>query len=81
MTAAAVCHRCVSKCGSEGADPCLPRHAHQLFLSHFWALVILKKLNAETRVYRTKFGIVTCIVIKLIVKPQKRHYDAVKSEF
>ena len=52
--------------GSERTDPCLPRPAHHFFfffffVSNFWGLAILKKLNTETCVYRTKFGIVMFI--------------------
>ena len=64
MSAAAVSFGIDSKCGSERADRCLPRPAHQLFFfffSNFWGLAILKKFNTETRVYRTKFGNVTFI--------------------
>ena len=32
------------------------------FLSNFWGLAILKKLNKETRVYRAKISLVTSIL-------------------
>ena len=47
----------VSKRGSERADPCLPRPAHQSFFQTFGALAILRKINTESLVHRTKFGI------------------------
>ena len=37
--------------------------AHQLFPSNFWDLVILMKLNTETHVNCTEFGIVTFIFV------------------
>ena len=36
------------KCGSEWAACRLSRSVHRLFLSNFWGLAILKKLNIET---------------------------------
>ena len=43
------------------AETC-PSHS---FLSKFWVLEIMKKLNTETRFYRTKFGIAMFIYIVL----------------
>ena len=39
------------------------------FLSNFLGLAILKKLNTETRVYRTEYGIVTFILYLFLCKP------------
>lgn len=43
------------------------------FLPNFWGLVILKKLNTETCIYNTKFGIVTFILYRILC-PTKRTY-------
>ena len=43
----------------------LPSLAHHLFFFfNFWGLATLTKLNAEMRIGRTKFGIVTLIFMQ-----------------
>ena len=37
------------------------------FLSNFWGLAVLKKLNTETHIYRTKYGNVT-FILKIAVE-------------
>ena len=68
-----VCSCCVSRNASVSVAwrglivACRDLHIN-CFFSIFWGLAILKKFKTETRVYRTKFGIVT-----FILKPLGRY--------
>ena len=54
-----ICSCCVCRNASVTVPRCLPRPAYHLFSFKLLGLAMLKKLNTEMRVYRTKLGNVT----------------------
>ena len=66
MSAATVFSECAGNCGLDRAARCLPRPSHHIFSFKFWGLAILKQLSTETRVNRTKFGIVQFILFTVL---------------